>query len=373
MGKLDALARLLMKRYGNLYGKITDSKNLYQAHLKARRSKSHYTAVQRVNEDPELYLVEIREMLLNKTFKTSPYIIKEIFEPKQRVIYKLPYYPDRIVHHAIMNVLQPLWDKMFIDDVYSAIPGRGLHAGLLRLGQFLRDKEHTQYCLKFDISSFYPSVDHDILLSIIERRIKCKNTLWLLEEIIRSPGGSKNIPIGNYLSQYFAQLYLDPLDRWLKEEKKARYYVRYGDDGVVLHQGRRHLKDLLAEMTGFMQDELKLKINPKSRVIPVDATGIDFLGYRTFRTHTLLRKSSATRFKKKIRHIEEHHAEMDPQSIISSVMSYLGWIQFCDAYNLRRKYISENDKIAEIMTRAADELGINSWKIDQMFRSLGMN
>ncbi len=352
-----------MKRYGNLYGRICDPENLMKAHIKARRGKSHYMAVQQVNADPEKYLTEIRTMLLDKTYRTSPYVVKTIFEPKKRVIYKLPYFPDRIVHHAIMNVLQPLWDKMFIDDVYSAIPGRGLHAGLLRLRQFLRNKEDTQYCLKFDISHFYPSVDHDILLDLIKHRIKCEDTLWLLEEIIRSPGGNKNIPIGNYLSQYFAQIYLDPLDRWLKEEKKARYYIRYGDDGVILHSDRQFLTGLLVEISEYMRDELQLTINPKSRIIPVDAVGIDFLGYRTYRTHALLRKRSAKALKARIRHIENHYQSMDPQSIVSSVMSYLGWLEFCDSYNLKRTYILDNNKILMILNNAADELGISKENI----------
>jgi RNA-directed DNA polymerase len=349
-----------MKRYGNLYGQICDPGNLMKAHIKARRGKSHYTAVKQVNADPEKYLTEIRHMLLEKTFRTSPYVVKTIFEPKKRVIYKLPYLPDRIVHHAIMNVLQPIWDRMLIDDVYSAIPGRGLHAGLLRLRKFLKNKDDTQYCLKFDISHFYPSVDHDILLALIKRRIKCEDTVWLLEEIIRSPGGNKNIPIGNYLSQYFAQIYLDPLDRWLKEEKKARYYIRYGDDGVILHSDRQFLKGLLVEISEYMRDELQLTINPKSRVIPVDTAGIDFLGYRTYRTHALLRKRSAERFKARIQCIEKSYQHTDPQTVISSIMSYVGWIDFCDGYNLKNKYIISNNKLQLVMDLASNKLGIDN-------------
>lgn len=348
-----------MKRYGNLYPKIVDMENLNRAHLKARQGKAKYSAVQLVNEDPEKYLLAIQQKLLDKTFQTSPYKIKTIYEPKKRIIYKLPYFPDRIVHHAIMIILQPLWDKMFIHDVYSAIPGRGLHAGLIRLRQFLKDKENTQYALKFDISQFYPSVDHEILLELVKHKIKCKDTIWLLEEIIRSPGGSKNIPIGNYLSQYFAQIYLDPLDRWIKEEIKARYYIRYGDDGIILHSDRGFLKSLLIEISDFMRENLDLTINPKSRVIPVDLAGIDFLGYRTYRTHMLLRKRSSNQLKKRIKYIEKHSEHMDPQTIISSIMSYLGWLGFCDGYNLKRKYILGNDKLLNIINNAADELEIS--------------
>jgi hypothetical protein len=230
----------------------------------------------------------------------------------------------------------------------------------LRLRQFLRNKEDTQYCLKFDISHFYPSVDHDILLDLIKHRIKCEDTLWLLEEIIRSPGGNKNIPIGNYLSQYFAQIYLDPLDRWLKEEKKARYYIRYGDDGVILHRDRQFLKTLLVEISEFMRDELQLTINPKSRVVPVDAAGIDFLGYRTYRTHARLRKRSAVRLKARIRHIEKNYQHMDPQTVVCTVMSYIGWVDFCNGYNLVNKYIICNSRLQSAMDHATRELGIDN-------------
>lgn len=326
--------------------------NLRRAHLKARRGKARYSEVQKVNRDPEKYLGTLQAMLIDKTYRTSPYRIMQVFEPKQRIIYKLPYFPDRIAHHAIMNVLQPIWDKTFIDDVYSAIPGRGLHAGLLRLRGFLSDIPGTRYCLKFDISKFYPSVDHEILIELIKHKIKCKDTLWLLEEIIRSPGGCKNIPIGNYLSQYFAQIYLNPLDRWLKEEQGCRYYIRYGDDGIILDNDRQRLKNLLIGIECYLRDELRLTINPKSKVIPIDSTGIDFLGYRTFRTYTLLRKRSADRLKKKIKYIEEHYQEMNPQYILSSIMSYLGWLQFCNGYNLKKKYIFDSEKIMDIINYA---------------------
>jgi hypothetical protein len=330
--------------------------NLKLAHVNARRGKLHYGEVQRVNHEPGRYLGRLQEMLVDKTYRTSPYKLMQVYEPKKRIIYKLPYFPDRIAHHAIMNVLQPIWDKTFIDDIYSAIPGRGLHAGILRLRQFLRDEPNTQYCLKFDIRKFYPSVDHEILVDLIKHKIKCKDTLWLLEEIVRSPGGCKNIPIGNYLSQYFAQIYLNPLDRWIKEECHMWYYIRYGDDGVILHSDRQFLKGLLVEIASFMKERLDLTINPKSRVFPVDSTGIDFLGYRTFRDYSLLRSSAAKRFKAKIRFIERNRATMEPRTIISIIMSYLGWIGFCNGHNLQRKYVTENDTIQMILTHANEAL-----------------
>lgn len=362
-----------MKRYGNLYEKILDYQNLVRAHLKARRGKSHYTDVQMVNANPERYLKPLQEMLVNKAYRTSPYTTKTVYEPKERLIFKLPYYPDRIIHHAIMNILQPIWDCTFISDVYSAIPGKGIHAGLLRLRTFLRDEANTKYCLKFDVSKFYPSVDHDILLSLIKKKIKCSDTLWLLEEIIRSPGGHKNIPIGNYLSQYFANIYLNEFDHWLKERCGARYYIRYGDDGVILNSDRGYLVDLKSQIESYLHDKLALRINPKSRIIKVDVQGIDFLGYRTYRTYALLRKSSVERLKRKVEAIVAHPEEFGPQHIIGSIVSILGWLSYCNSYNLANKYIYSNTALHAIIESAANILGINEQNIMNLVRGIEGN
>lgn len=352
-----------MKRYGNLYCQITDYQNLVMAHLKARRGKSHYTDVERINADPERYLKSLQEVLISKTYRTSPYTTKTVYEPKERLIYKLPYYPDRIVHHAVMNIMQPIWDKTFISDVYSAIPDRGIHAGLFRLREFLRNKNETEYCLKFDISKFYPSVDHEILLSLIKKKIKCSDTLWLLEEIVRSPGGSKNIPIGNYLSQYFANIYLNEFDHWLKEQCGARYYIRYGDDGVILSSDRHYLVGLMKDIETYLRDELDLVINPKSRIIHVDSQGIDFLGYRTYRSYSLLRKSNVKRLRRRVKAIVAKPEYFGAQNIVSSIVSILGWLSYCNSYNLANRYIYSNSKLQDIISTSVKVLGIDGINI----------
>jgi retron-type reverse transcriptase len=286
-----------MKRYNSLFAKIVNLDNIKLAHKKAKKGKAHYIEVQQIEKNPEEYLLEIQDILINKTFKTAKYQTKTIFEPKKRTIYKLPYFPDRIVHHAIMNVMQPLWDKVFIYDLYSAIPGKGLHRGVKRLHNFMKDEENTMYCLKFDIRNFYPSINQNILYKLVARKIKCKDTLWLLEDVIHSPDGKVNLPIGNYLSQYFSNIYLNQFDHWLKEVKGMKYYIRYCDDGVILHKSKEVLNLLLAEIKRYFGDKLELKLNSKTQIFPVDKRGIDFLGYRSFRNYTLLRKSSANRFK----------------------------------------------------------------------------
>lgn len=162
-----------MKRYGNLYPLIWDLENIKLAHKNARKGKLHYQEVQTVNANEEKYALEIQELLRNKTFKNSEY---EIFikndSGKERTIYKLPYFPDRIIHHCIMQVLEPIWVKTLIADTYSSLKGRGIHKGVNRIKKALDDKETTQYCLKMDVKKFYPSIDHNVLKSIIKSREK---------------------------------------------------------------------------------------------------------------------------------------------------------------------------------------------------------
>jgi retron-type reverse transcriptase len=308
--------KIQMKRYGGLFAKIVALDNIRLAHKKAKKGKAHYVEVQQIEKNLDKYLLEIQDILINKTFKTAEYQIKTIFEPKKRTIYKLPYFPDRIIHHAIMNIIQPIWDKVFIYDLYSAIPGKGLHRGIARLHQFMKDKENSTYCLKFDIKNFYPSISQEVLYNLVARKIKCKNTLWLLEDVIHSPDGKMNLPIGNYLSQYFSNIYLNWFDHWLKEEKGMKYYIRYCDDGVILHKSKEILNMLLAEIEIYFRDKLELELNPKTQIFPVDKRGIDFLGYCSFRDYTLLRKRHA------------------------------------DGHNLLKKYIAGNQKISEILAES---------------------
>jgi len=346
-----------MKRCGNLYTAITSYDNLVLAHLNARKGKMDSTEVRVVDAKPMRYLKELQRLLISKEFTTSPYKHFTVREPKPRVISKLPYFPDRIVHHAVMNVIGPLWDKVFIQDVYSAIPGRGVHAGLARLRKFLRNGYGTRYCLQFDISKFYPSVDHDVLMDLIERKIKCPGTLWLLENIVRSTGSAKGIPIGNYLSQYFANIYLNWLDHWLKETLKVRYYVRYADDGVILSVRKIRLKAIWDAIATYLDTNLRLSLNPKTQIYPVDVRGIDFLGYRTFRNYVLLRKRSVRSLKRELQAIKKLWPEVDPQHVISSIMARVGWIKHCDGYNLVRKHLLNNQEIMGITDEASELLG----------------
>ena len=170
-----------MKRHGNLFPQIASPGNIYLAYLKARRGKRNFPAVKRFARNEEANLQRIYDSLANKTFHTHSYNEKVVFEPKKRMIYVLPFDPDRIVQHALMNVVAPIWERLYIVDSYACIEGRGIHAGSRRTMEYVR---RNTFCLKCDVASFYMSVDHDILMEIIKHKIKCKDTLWLIEDIL---------------------------------------------------------------------------------------------------------------------------------------------------------------------------------------------
>lgn len=315
-----------VKRIGNLYNDICDINNLELADSKARKSKRNRRDVLLHDEEKDLNILKLNESLLNKTFKTSKYRTFIINEGKERVISSLPYFPDRIVHHAIMNKLEPIFTSLFTSHTYSCIKGRGIHGAANALKKALEDVPNTTYCLKIDIKQFYPSIDHEILKQILRRKIKDKDLLWLLDEIIDSADG---VPIGNYLSQYFANLYLTYFDHWLKEVKKVTYCFRYADDIVILHSSKEYLHALLAEMREYLGSKLKLTIKDNYQIFSVKIRGIDFVGYVFFHTHIRLRKEIKKRFARM----------MFRRRNTRSFSAYNGWVMYCNGKHLMKKLL----------------------------------
>jgi retron-type reverse transcriptase len=270
---------------------------------------------------------------MDKTFTTSRYQTKTIVEPKIRTIYILPFFPDRIVQHALMSVIEPIWDNLLISDSYACRTGKGIHAGSKRTSGFVREYD---YCLKCDVAKFYQSVNHDILFDIVKQKIKCPDTLWLIENIIYSYPGETNIPIGNYTSQWFGNLYLHELDILVKHDFKIKGYLRYCDDFCLFHNDKRVLNALAKEIKTFMADRLNLTLS-KCDVFPVKH-GVDFLGYRHFRDKILLRKSTAKRVVKKVRQLPGKlvSGQISDDQFISSLASISGWIKWANTHNFRR-------------------------------------
>lgn len=303
-----------------------------------KKGKSHYHEVKMVAKDPDFYLSKIQEMLINGTYETSKYetFIKND-KGKEREIYKLPFYPDRIIHWAIMLQIEPIFMKTFTTFTNASLKDRGIHRTLDQLDKMLLDKEGTKYCLKIDVEKFFPNINHDILKGLLRKKFKDKLLLKLLDEIIDSIDGEKGVPIGNYLSQYFANFYLAYFDHWLKETKKCKYVLRYMDDIVILHSDKNFLHQLRKDISVYLDKNLKLKLKDNWQVYPVDSRGIDFVGYKTFRKYKLLRKSTYKRMKTKC-------IKLEKKSLLSfsdffSVNSYLGWIKWCNGHNLSEKYI----------------------------------
>lgn len=325
-----------MKRYGNLYEQICSLENLKLADEKARKNKGKPYGIWLHDKNREENIVKLREMLLSQTYKTSQYDIFKLFTPKERLIFRLPYFPDRITHHAIMNILEPIWCSIFTNDTYACIKGKGIHAAATKLKIELRNNpDETKYCLKIDIKKFYPSINHAILKQIIRQKIKDKRLLWLLDEIIDSAEG---VPIGNYLSQYFANLYLAYFDHWMKEQKGVKYYYRYADDMVILGATKNELHLLLHEMRLYLRTTLKLKIKDNYQVFPVSIRGIDFVGYRFYHTHTLLRKSIKKNFARKVAKIMKQEG-LTYKYVNHQICSWLGWCKHCDSINLTNKLL----------------------------------
>lgn len=325
-----------MKRHGNLYHKITDYDNLLLAFQKSRKGKGWQNTIAYFEKNLDENLLSIQKMLVEKTYKTSPYMKMIIHEPKKRTIYKLPFYPDRIIHHALMNVIEPIWDSLFIDTSYACRKGKGLHGGSRKVMDYIR-KNKGGYCLKMDISKFYPSVDHDILFDIVKRKIKCKDTLWLFKQIIYSIDGGKNVPIGNYTSQWLGNLYLNELDQYLKHEHRIKYYVRYCDDFVVIHQCKKYLGELREFIRLFIKDKLALVFS-KCDLFSLKQ-GIDFLGYRHFYDYILLRKSTAKRIRRRLKILPKQLAtgEINEEQHRSVIASISGWLRWANSYHLQNK------------------------------------
>lgn len=319
-----------MKRFGNLIEKIAAMDNLLLADAHARRGKGYTEEIKEHDKHKEEDLQKLRQWLLEGTYQTSKYSTFKVYEPKERLIFKLPYFPDRVCHHAILNVLEPIWVNTFISQTYACIKGRGIHKLLDDLKKDLKDKEATQYCLKIDVHKFYPSIDHTILKTLVRRKLKDKTLLKVLDNIIDSSDG---VPIGNYLSQFFGNLYLSPLDHYLKEEVKVKYYKRYCDDIVLLSSSKEELRDWLQKIRNFLEEKLHLELKPNYQIFPVDARGIDFVGYKFYHTHVLLRKSIKERIKMLIR----NRTKILRSKFLCSIGSYYGWLTHANCKHLAER------------------------------------
>ena len=365
-----------MKRIGNLYEQIISVENLRLADSKARRGKTSTYGVRCHDKNREANIEALHEALRTKTFRTSPYDIFTIYEPKERIIYRLPYYPDRIVHHAIMNVLEPIWVRTFTHNTFSCVKNRGIEGCSRYVGRIIQKyKGKPLYCLKIDLRKFYPSISHDVLKQIVRRKIKDTDLLWLLDDIIDSAstpverraaglpvsdyvniGGQPvriafndldeetGLPIGNYLSQYLANLVLCYVMHYLNEVERVDC-AEYADDITLFGESKERLRAVFCRLCEKLT-ALHLSVKGNWQIFPIaenrfDKRGraLDYVGYKFYRNQKLIRKSTKKNFCRMCAKLNREKPLRELKPYKQAVAPWLGWAKHSNSRNLLRTII----------------------------------
>jgi hypothetical protein len=327
-----------MKRTGYIFEKVCDLNNIKIAILRSSLGKRNRPYVKKIVDNIDHYAQEVQQMLINKTYVHSPYTIKTIRDgpsQKERQIFKPRYYPDQIIHWSLMLQLHELIMHGMYEYSCGSIPGRGTSYGQKHLRKWL-DKAYkgTKYCLKMDISKFYPSIDTGILKKMLRQKIKDQDCLWLLDQIIDS--NPQGLPIGNYTSQWLSNFFLQAMDHHIKERLGAKYYVRYVDDLVILGPNKRELHQIRREIEEYLKS-ISLHLKGDWQVFLITKRAIDFLGLRFFRDRTILRKRNALRIR---RRMEKIHRKLElTYRDACAVVSYWGWIKRSDSFNFYNRYV----------------------------------
>lgn len=257
--------------------------DLFLAWKEFKRGKSKKKDVQKFVENLERNILHLYQELKNKTYEHSPYFSFYVKDPKLRHIHKACV-KDRVLHHAIFRILYPIFDKSFIFDSYSCRIGKGTHKAVNRLKEFAqkvsRNNTKTCFVLKLDIKKFFESINQEILLNLIKRKIKDKNTIWVIEKVVRS--FPKGLPLGNITSQLFANIYLNELDKFLKHKLKIKYYIRYCDDFLILDRNKVYLENLIVTINDFLKNRLRLSLHPNKIIIRIYRQGGRLFGICKF-------------------------------------------------------------------------------------------
>ena len=312
-----------MKRVGGMYEPILELDNFLVAFHRAARGKRYRAEVREFQDGLPNWLASIADRLSRGSFAFGRFHQFLIHDPKERII-TAPCFEERVVHHAIMNVCEPVLDRWLIDDTFACRVGRGREAAVDRAMQFCRAQP---WCLKLDVRKYFDSIDHDRLLSLLKRRFKEVPLHELFHRIVRSFRGAQGmgLPIGSLMSQHFANFYLGGLDRYVKEALQVRGYVRYMDDMLLWGDDRRELQHVQGECERFAGDELRLEFKP-AQIRRVER-GISFLGCRLFPTHVELNRRSKQRWKRRVRFLEKAYrlgllSDLDLQKRLTSLTAF---------------------------------------------------
>lgn len=342
-----------MQRFNHLYPKIVNFENLLQASHQAQKGKRFRDNVLQFNEHLEENLLNLQAELANKTYQPSPYHTFRIYDPKPRLISAAPY-RDRVVHHALCNIIVPLVEKSFIHDSYANRKGYGTHRALRRFTEFARS---SRYVLQCDIKKYFPSIDHEILKEQIRQKIKCKDTLWLIETIINNsneqepvndyfPGDDlfnrvlrrKGLPIGNLTSQIFCNWMLNSFDHFVKEELKVHKYLRYVDDFDLFSDDRRFLESAQIAIEDYL-NSLRLKLHPVKTQLIETQYGANFVGFRVLPERIKVRNDNLRRSRQRLKQMQEDYkyGQISLEKLIERLQSWEAHLKHGDTYQLRRK------------------------------------
>ncbi|OGJ00283.1 hypothetical protein A3I90_01025 [Candidatus Nomurabacteria bacterium RIFCSPLOWO2_02_FULL_41_9] len=335
-----------MRIYNKLFERIIEPENLFLAWDEFKKSKGKKLDVLRFEKNLEQNIFQIYRDLRDKTYKHGGYTSFYIHDPKLRHIHKATV-RDRVLHHAVFNVLNPIFEPTFIPNSFSCRIGKGTHKGMKKVAEMIRtvSQNNTRQCyaLKCDIRKFFDSVDHDMLISILDRKIKDEKVMNLLREIIESFVASRpslfkrrGIPIGNLTSQIFANIYMNEFDQFIKHNLKVKYYARYTDDFIIVSTDKAYLENLISSIQDFLRARLCLELHPKKIHITKHIRGVDFLGYVILPEHIKLRTKTKRKIPKKIQEMVSRYkkGKISELTLYSSLQSYLGVLSHANAHKL---------------------------------------
>ena len=320
-----------MKTHKRLWEKFEPKENFEKACVRSQKDKEKKHEIVNFNKNRDENLKAVRELAISGRFTTSHYRERKIYEPKERIIYILPYSPDRIVQHAIMNVLEPIFERHLIQNTYACIKKRGQLDASIKCSEYVRK---FRYCLKCDIRKFYPSINQEKLSRSIHRIIRDDRFMEIVDDVIFSFPGGYNCPIGNYCSQWFGNFYLSALDNYVLHELKVGGFERYCDDFLLFDNDKHHLNECRKRIGDFLYERLELCFS-KADLFDVKQ-GVDFCGYRSFEDFVLVRKGTAKRLIKRTKEVAEAlDAGKDKQPLMGKMASTNGILRHACTFNLR--------------------------------------
>lgn len=337
-----------MKRIGHLFEKIVTFENLIRAAKRAARGKKSKNSVARYIIDLEKDVIKLQEEFVTETYQPRPYNQFMIYEPKERNICSSDF-TDRVAHHAICGIIEPIFERRLIHDSYACRVGKGTHSAIKRCQEFSRQYRHF---LKCDISKYFESIDHILLKNLLARIFKDEKLLRLLGKIIdHSVPGSvagKGVPIGNLTSQHFANLYLGELDHFIKEVLRVPGYIRYMDDFILFHNSKDALRAAHQQIEAFIDSKLALKLKEKATTLAPVTQGISFLGFRVFRGLIRVQRKNLVRLRRSIKRREKQFIEgkISEEHLVLSMNSLIEHISQADSTSLLRKEVLNSLEMA---------------------------